>query len=103
MSYQLFLTVGALTSKWKKFGIYVFESLFIDGSTGALLLECSVHPSYFVFGELGGSGDVIQVVRAIPHCRTSQTVVIVFACIWSTKYFVCSLHKEMCYQYCNVL
>jgi len=53
------LTVTALTSKWKKFGIYIFESEFIDGSTGALLLECSVNPSYFIFGEFGGSSDLI--------------------------------------------
>jgi hypothetical protein len=77
MRYQLnhvavkFFAVGALTSKWKEFGIYVFESEFIDGSTGALLFECSVHPSYFVFGEFGGSSDVFQVVRAIPYYRTS--------------------------------
>jgi hypothetical protein len=83
-----FFTVGALTSKWKKFGIYIFESEFIDGSTGALLLECSVNPSYFIFGELGGSSDVIQVVRAIPHHRTSQTLVILHTRIWSTQYFV---------------
>ena len=66
-----FLTVTALTSKWKKFGIYIFESEFSDGSSGALLLECSVDPSYFIFGELGGSSDVIQVVGTIPHHRTS--------------------------------
>ena len=88
-----FLTVTALTSKWKKFGIYIFESEFIDGSTGALLLECSVNPSYFSFGELGGSSDVIQIVRAIPHYWTSQAFVILHSRIWSTKYFVFSLHK----------
>jgi hypothetical protein len=93
-----FLTVGVLTSKWKKFGIYIFESEFIDGSTGALLLECSVHPSYFIFGELGGSSDVIQVVRAIPHYWTSQTLIVLHTCIWSTEYFVFSLYKEICCQ-----
>jgi hypothetical protein len=77
-----FLTVTELTSKWKKFGIYIFESEFIDGSSGTLLLECSVNPSYFIFGELGGGSDVIQVVRAIPHHRTSQKLVLLHTGIW---------------------
>jgi hypothetical protein len=74
--------VGALTSKWKEFGVDVFESKFIDGSTGTLLLECSVHPSYFILGELGGSSDVIQVIRAVPHYWTSKNFLVLLLCIW---------------------
>jgi hypothetical protein len=56
---QACISVGALTSERKELGIDVFESKFIDGPTRALLLERSVHPSYFIFGESGGSSDVI--------------------------------------------
>jgi hypothetical protein len=89
----MFLFVEALTSKWKEFGVDIFESEFIDCSTRTLLLECSVHPSYFVLGELGGSSDVIQVIRAISHYWTSQTILILLVCIWSTKSYFINLHK----------
>lgn len=89
----MYLCVEALTSKWKEFGIDIFESEFIDGSAGALLLECSVHPSYFILGELGGSSDIIQVIRAVPHYWTSQTILISLVCIWSTKCYFINLHK----------
>jgi hypothetical protein len=90
--YYSHVSLEALTSKWKEFGIYIFECEFIDGSTGALLLECSVYPSYFILGELGGSSDVVQVIRAIPHYWTSQTILIPLVCIWSTKYHFINLH-----------
>jgi hypothetical protein len=75
------LPLDVLTSKWKEFGIDIFESEFVDGSIWAFLLECSVHPSYFILGELGGSSYVIQVVRAVPHCWTCQAIFILLVSI----------------------
>jgi hypothetical protein len=89
----MYLCVAALTSKWKELGVDIFESELIDGSTGAFLLECTVHPSYFILGELGGSSEVIQVIRAIPHYWTSQTILILLICIWSTKCYFVNLRK----------